>query len=206
LAIVRGIVREHGGTVTVSTPPEGGVTFSLEFPAAALDESNTPVRTQAHGSRIVSRPVAAAPSLREWRGAHALVVEDEPTVARLIADVLEEEGLKVEVHTQAQPALARAAAEAFDLLICDMKLPGLSGRYVFESLAKARNPLTERLLFVTGDVLATATRDFLERHALPHLAKPFRVEELVEQARRVLAKAGERKSATAIARTNATGK
>jgi hypothetical protein len=51
---------------------------------------------------------------------------------------------------------------------------------------RTENPLREKFLFVTGDVIAPQTHEFLDRHRVPHLAKPFRVEELTENVRRVL--------------------
>ena len=75
----------------------------------------------------------------------------------------------------------RAASKSYDLVICDMKMPGMDGQRFYQTLASARNPLRERFLFVTGDVLAAPTREFLERNQLPHVAKPFRVEELTEK-------------------------
>jgi hypothetical protein len=59
------------------------------------------------------------------------------------------------------------------------------------------NPLRKKFLFVTGDVVAAQTHEFLERHHLPHVAKPFRVEELTEKVRRVLADTGAREAAPA---------
>jgi len=115
-----------------------------------------------------------------------LVVEDEPTVARLIADVLEDEGMHVEVLLDGREALDRAARKSFDLVICDMKMPGLDGQHFYKSLERSGNSLRERFLFVTGDVIAAQTREFLERHHLPHVAKPFRVEELTEKVHGVL--------------------
>ena len=61
-----------------------------------------------------------------------LVVEDEPTVARLIGDVLEDEGLHVDVLLDGREALERAAREVYDLVICDMKMPGLDGQHFYE--------------------------------------------------------------------------
>jgi len=116
-----------------------------------------------------------------------LVVEDEPTVARLIADVLEDEGMDVEVLLDGREALDRAARQTFDLVICDMKMPGLDGQHFYKSLERSGNPLRERFLFVTGDVIAAQAREFLERNRLPHVAKPFRVEELTEKVYGVLA-------------------
>jgi signal transduction histidine kinase/FixJ family two-component response regulator len=194
LAIVLSVVREHGGQVHVSSPPQGGAVFRIELPAAA-----EAAQDQALGSPLPERknslPEAVeavglenrlAPTFETGKGARVLVVEDEPTVARLIADVLEDEGMHVEVLLDGREALDRAARQSFDLVICDMKMPGLDGQHFYKSLERSGNPLRERFLFVTGDIIAAQTREFLERHHLPHVAKPFRVEELTEKVRGVL--------------------
>jgi signal transduction histidine kinase/CheY-like chemotaxis protein len=133
---------------------------------------------------------SASPRPAASRGAQpkarVLVVEDEPTVARLIADVLQDEGFLVDVLLDGQEALERAAQECFDLVICDMKMPGLDGQHFYQRLAESGNPLRHSFLFVTGDVIAPTTQAFLERSGLPHLAKPFRVEELTARVHQVL--------------------
>src|SRR6202040_247403 len=85
---------------------------------------------------------AAAPTLASWKGTRVLVVEDEPTVARLISDVLEDEGFRVEALLDGYEALERAARASYDLVICDMKMPGLDGQHFYESLACMGNPLS----------------------------------------------------------------
>jgi CheY-like chemotaxis protein len=124
--------------------------------------------------------------LASMSGARVLVVEDEPTVARLISDVLQDEGLHVEALLDGREALERAAEEDYDLVICDMKMPELDGERFYKTLSASGNPLSRRFLFVTGDVVAEHTHDFLERNQLPHVAKPFRIEELTEKVRRLL--------------------
>src|SRR4029077_12475576 len=137
-------------------------------------------------------------------GNRVLVVEDEPTVARLIADVLEDEGFLVDVMLDGREALNHAAREPYDLVICDMKMPGLDGQHFYRSLVRAGNPLRERFLFVTGDIVAAQTREFLERNQLPHVAKPFRVEELTEKVHSVLETQAQRQRSSAeLARKNA---
>src|SRR3981081_1139226 len=110
----------------------------------------------------------------------------KPSFSRLIADVLEDEGLRVDVLLDAREALDRAAHEEYTLAICDMKMPARECEHFCQALARAKNPLRERFLFVTGDVLAAHPRDFLKRNNLPHVAKPFRVEELTEKVRALL--------------------
>lgn len=193
LSIVLSVIREHGGQVHVSSSPGAGATFIVELPAAA--ESPLEVRAHPGGSRESPMETGPAPSLATFeslpekrvarqavhRGALVLVLEDEPTVARLVADVLEDEGMRVDVLFDGREALDRAASKAYDLVICDMKMPGMDGQRFYQTLAEARNPLGERFLFITGDVLAAHTRLFLESHRLPYVAKPFRVEELTEK-------------------------
>jgi len=195
LAIVLSVVREHGGQVHVLNPPQGGAVFQIEFPVAAEAVQDEPVgfllpprkSLLPEAAEAASRENRLTPVLETGKGARVLVVEDEPTVARLIADVLEDEGMHVEVLLDGREALARAAAQSFDLVICDMKMPGLDGQHFYKSLERSGSPLRKRFLFVTGDSMAAQTREFLERNHLPHVAKPFRVEELTEKVRSVLA-------------------
>jgi polar amino acid transport system substrate-binding protein len=100
--------------------------------------------------------------------------------------VLEDEGLHVDVLLDPRQALDRATQQHYALAICDIKMPEIDGKHFYQALDRAKNPLRNRFLFVTGDVLAGHTRDFLQRNHLPHVAKPFRVEELVEKIREVL--------------------
>jgi signal transduction histidine kinase/CheY-like chemotaxis protein len=185
LAIVLGFVRQHGGTVNLLSPPKGGTRFVVELPAAKA----------AAAARVADSPVprltpAAGPGEngipREHRAPRVLVVEDEPTVGGLIADVLRDEGMRVDVLRDGESALDRAEQEEYDLVICDLKMPGMDGQKFFQSLGKRRNPLQGHVLFVTGDAVAPRTQEFLERHRLPYVAKPFRVEELSRAVRGML--------------------
>lgn len=194
LSIVLSVVREHGGQVRVQSPPQGGATFQVELPAASERQ-----QAESRGPVVVGRKTAPlpppafsadaeprSPAFESRKGANVLVVEDEPTVARLIADVLEDEGMRVTVLLDGREALECAKRESYDLVICDMKMPGLDGQHFYKSLERDGNQLRERFLFVTGDILGAQTREFLERHGLPHVAKPFRVEELTERVHAVL--------------------
>jgi signal transduction histidine kinase/ActR/RegA family two-component response regulator len=215
LSIVLGIVREHGGQVKVASPPTGGAIFTLEFPAVAGEESRS-LALPATGpgalgflrehESLTSGLSSVAPCSTVV-GGRVLVVEDEPTVARLIGDVLEDEGFRVDLLLDGREALKRAASENYDLVICDMKMPGLDGQNFYMTLAITGNPLRERFLFVTGDVIAAHTQEFLAHNHLPHVAKPFRVEELTEKVRQVLAGAKPMQpEAGKAARTNAARK
>lgn len=194
LSIVLSVVREHGGQVHVISPPQGGAKFQIELPSASERqhaETSTLAAPEKRSARSDALPFAASsdrhsPPSESREVPRILVVEDEPTVARLIADVLEEEGMRVDVLLDGREALDRAASESYDLVICDMKMPGLDGQHFLRTLQRTGNSLRDRFLFVTGDIIAAQTREFLERNRLPYVAKPFRVEELTEKVREVL--------------------
>ncbi|MGA2420272.1 MAG: ATP-binding protein, partial [Candidatus Acidiferrum sp.] len=198
LSIVLSIVREHGGRVSVLDAPQGGAIFSVELPLAeglatgpawpAATMALPALIGAASGDEAFEAMTESYLLARRRAPAHGrvLVVEDEPTVARLIADVLQDEGLTVEVLLDGREGLKRAAERHFDLVVCDMRMPALDGQQFYQALVRTGNDLQHNFLFVTGDVIAPATQAFLERNHLPHLAKPFRVEELTERVRGVL--------------------
>jgi signal transduction histidine kinase/FixJ family two-component response regulator len=198
------LLREHGTPLRErkrSLVDEMQFTSTTVPQAAQLENPvNAPARQSAVAEHAPVRPLG-----KEVR-ARVLVVEDEPTVARLIADVLEDEGLRVDVLFDGRAALERAARESYDLVICDMKMPGLDGQHFYRSLVRNGNSLRERFLFVTGDVMGAHTREFLRRNRLPHVAKPFRVEELTEKVHAMLQtqdRTHEEPSASEAAKKNA---
>ena len=193
LSIVTAIVREHRGQVRVYNSPGGGATFTIDLPAADTRREAEIEGSGFSTAELPKRTVRARSSLRARTPAPSrnrvptvLVVEDEPTVAQLIADVLRDEGFRVDSVLNGRDARRRVAVEEFDLVICDMKMPDFDGAQFYQALVRAKNPLHHRFLFVTGDVLAARTREFLERSRIPYVAKPFRVEELTEKVSQVL--------------------
>ena len=187
LTIVLSIVREHGGQVHVANRAGGGALFSVDLPLAEQEAPGEwpPAIRKAPVAPLSERWNAAGPPGAP-AGARVLIVEDEPTVALLIAEVLRDEGLSVETLFDGREALARAAQRSYDLVICDLKMPGLDGRQFYEALVSTGSPLRDRAIFVTGDPLSAATLEFFEHHRLPYVPKPFRVEELLQAVRGLL--------------------
>ena len=106
------------------------------------------------------------------------MVEDEASVAQLIVDVLSEEGHRVEATLDSRDGLTRLSRKHYDLVICDLRMPRLDGVHFYDALVRSGSPVQNRILFITGDMLAPRTLAFLEPNALPYLSKPFLVEEL----------------------------
>jgi DNA-binding response OmpR family regulator len=102
--------------------------------------------------------------------------EDEPTVAELIADVMTEEGYRVDTLLDSRVALGRLEEKSFSLVICDLKMPYVDGPGLYRALVRRENPMQHKVLFVTGDTMGPRTLEFLKSSGLPYLAKPFLVE------------------------------
>jgi signal transduction histidine kinase/ActR/RegA family two-component response regulator len=181
LSIAREIMEEFDGAIRLCSSTDSGATFQIELPAAnaaALGQGKSPsAALPTWRTESAPHPAARAAESRRRRK-RVLVVEDEPTVAQLIADVLQEEGHDVETLLDSRKGLDRAERQSFDLVICDLKMPQLDGQAFYAALESSRNPLQHRILFVTGDTLAAHTMEFLQTHHLPFVAKPFLVEEL----------------------------
>ena len=211
LSIVLGIVREHGGQVRVANRPEGGAMFTVEFPAAVQESLLAPAEVPPRAERpIAPRAASLEPAAAEARALPAessgvqktrvLVVEDEPTVARLIADVLADEGLETDVRYDGGDALQHIAQRHYDLVICDLKMPGLDGQHFYQALVQMGSPLRNRVIFVSGGTLNPSLQEFLERNRLAYLAKPFRVDELARTVRDALRKVAPLNSKSAAGR------
>jgi PAS domain S-box-containing protein len=177
LSIVYGIVHQHGGEISFENRAGGGARFLVELPI--VDVSTAEPAQEALPDTM--------PGNNSSKG-YILVVEDEPTVARLIADVLIEEGHDVDAVLDSQEGLARLSRNRYNAIICDLRMPRLDGQAFYESLVRAGSPLRDKILFITGDTLAPRTRDFLDPLNLPHLDKPFLLEELKIAVNRLLEK------------------
>jgi signal transduction histidine kinase/CheY-like chemotaxis protein len=190
LSIVMGLVRQNNGNIRVQSLSGKGATFLIDFPPVATD---VPL--------ILPELPAALSTIPRTATGRVLVVEDEPTVAQLVADMLSDFGFVSDIHQDPRRALVSALNRDYELVICDMKMPGLDGQHFFRALVEAGSPLTGKFLFITGDVLGISTQEFLRKQRLPHIAKPFRLEEFTEKISFVLGQSG----ASATARLETVG-
>ena len=162
LSISQGIMKEHGGRITLDSRPGSGATFTVELPIGAP----------------LSRAEAAPLPPGDAKPLSILVVDDEPHILHYMRATLESWGHTVEVASDGTYALERALAGPFDLIICDLRMPHLSGRDMYTKLARQDPRVAERIIFATGDTVRGDTLQFLEALGRPFLHKPFTLAEL----------------------------
>ena len=168
LSICHGIVKEHDGRLTLERGAGSGATFVVELPETAAPE-----------------PAAAPAGVPEAarQGLRLLVVDDEAPILHYMQATLQAWGHVVVVAADGEQAFAHVAAAPFDLVICDLRMPRVGGRELYERLARERPDVAAKVVFATGDTVRGDTLAFLERLGRPYLRKPFTLAEL----RRVLA-------------------
>jgi len=178
LSICHGIVSGLGGEIQVESQVGKGTRVRVVLPAAAQQEEVLPARAVAPVEPVVppSPPVKPVAPVRQAR---LLVVDDEPLVARGVTRLLQGE-CSAESTSSAREALERLSqGERFDLLLCDVMMPEMSGEAFFRQLAQVAPDQCERVVFITGGAFTPEARAFLE--SLPPgrcLFKPLAAEVL----------------------------
>ena len=167
LSVTRDIVAALGGAIEVERPADGGTLFritlpgtpeQLPLPAAAVSPSTAPARSSSF--RGLGR-----------RG-RILVVDDEPLVGRSLKRHLSPHH-DITAVTRGREAIELALTEPYDVILCDLMMPDISGADVYDQVTAARPELSERFVFMTGGAFTPRGREFLQSVSATVLSKPF---------------------------------
>ncbi|MBI2158648.1 MAG: response regulator [Candidatus Rokubacteria bacterium] len=172
LALCKGIVEAHGGSIEAASPPGSGAVFRVELPV-----ENAPVAAAA------ARAAAASPPVR---GQRILVVDDEAEIAALLSEMLAADGHRVEIAANGVEALEKLGAGGHDLVISDLRMPELDGPGLYLEVTRRHPALLRRMVFVTGDTLGPESLEFLHRTNVPTLGKPFDLDDIRRVVQQVL--------------------
>ena len=115
-----------------------------------------------------------------------LVIEDEPILGLLCRRVLSGSGFEVDVVNNGLDAKKVTEEQEYALCVSDIRLPGMTGIELYEHWRETKNPIAERVIFITGDTMNNYVRDFLKKTDLPCVMKPFEPEDLVNAVRQAL--------------------
>jgi DNA-binding NtrC family response regulator len=138
-------------------------------------------------------PERPAVSVKQMvRGARILVVDDEPGIAEVLAEVFQLDGHVVEMVGNGEAALEKLAVERYDLILSDVRMPDLDGPALYREVERRHSDLLQRFIFLTGDIMSPETAQLLAQTAVPCLSKPFTLEMVREVVQRVLWEASQR--------------
>ena len=175
LSMVYGFSRQSHGHVSLHSRVGQGTEVELLLPRHPPEDPRS--------------PVAAGSPARDTHASSILIVESNSTVRQLVRDNLMEQGYPCQDVADANTALALLRSERpYDLLICNVGLPGMSGRQVAEIARKRRSGL--RVLFITGYAEQASAQLGRLDPGMQVLNKPFSFEQLKERVARMLAGEG----------------
>src|SRR5262249_38929996 len=114
-----------------------------------------------------------------------LVVDDESEVADVLREILELAGHDVDFADSGEAALRRLASTDYDVVLSDMRMPGMSGAAPYGAVRERSPRLAARFGFITGDAVSPANAAFLKRTGIPYLTKPFEPRQVTELVARL---------------------
>jgi len=136
LAVVHGIVQEHGATIEVRSEPGAGTTFRISFPEVESIPSHTAAKSRGTMSGDIAERSAGG-------GRHVLFVDDDESIVFLMTRLLKRRGFRVSGFSDPGAALAAVRAEPYeyDLAVTDYNMPGMSGIDLARALRDIRADL-----------------------------------------------------------------
>jgi PAS domain S-box-containing protein len=160
LAICHRIVTDMGGELTVESVVGKGTTFRVSLPVAA----------ETKEYEAVAPVHSVSDTIRRGR---ILVVDDEEIVVRSVKRILSKEHDVVALVSAAEALALCTGGEKFDLILCDLMMPDMTGMDLYHELSRVAPEQADRMIFVTGGAFTEKARHFLSETPKEHLEKPF---------------------------------
>jgi two-component system NtrC family sensor kinase len=185
LTICYSIVDEHGGRIwtenlppTAERPEGAGAVFHIELPVGA-EETRVAIDRGPRGGIEAGKAT----------GRRVLVVDDEWSIRALLHDILRLDHHEVALAGSGIEAADLAERERFDVILTDIKMPGMDGAAFYRQVLQRSPEQARRIIFITGDTVSPDTRAFLQSISNPVLSKPFKIGPLRDAIEAVLAMA-----------------
>ncbi len=159
LSISYGIIDRLGGRLSLESREGEGTVATVSIPVSDVGPESVP-------------SIYSDTRARDRKGhGRILLVDDDRVVAKAIRRMLD--GYAVEIAKSGPAALQLVENELFDVVICDMMMPEMTGAQFHNLLAKQNPGLAERTIFITGGALVAELQSFLQKVDCPTLQKPF---------------------------------
>ncbi|MCC7517787.1 MAG: response regulator [Verrucomicrobiae bacterium] len=169
LSISHGIIKEHSGNITAANHDEDGAVFTLEFPVSHVKPEDR---------KAASSPMRKSGVIPPTRVFEVLVVDDEVAILDVFSELLADKSCRVHGATNGLQAQKMIERQDFDLIVSDLKMPGMDGRGLYEWVKETKPDLVARFIFVTGDTNSPRTLEFLQQSGNRWMTKPFNFREV----------------------------
>lgn len=169
------IVSELGGGIAVASEVDSGTTVRISLPPASEEDQ-----------RAAPPPTSTSIPPEDSKPRRVLIIDDEPQLCRSLLRLLESH--EVSTVTSGQEGLEAVETASFDVILCDVMMPEMTGRQFYEALSERHSEMAQRVVFMTGGAFTAEANEFLKNLPNKVLDKPFDRAALM----RVVAKASRR--------------
>lgn len=172
LSVCHGIISEHGGEIWVESEPGQGAAFFVTLPVG-----DAPVATAVARQTKPKVP----PNTDQAR---ILLIDDEESILDVLGSVLHPH--QVDRASQGELALQQLAKQEYDVILCDVHMPGMGGIEFYLTLQEKFPHLADRVIFMTGDTVSVYTNAYMQEIQAVTLAKPFDVSTVLAAVEKML--------------------
>ncbi len=181
LSICYGIIEEHNGRIWLEPGSDAGAKMLVELPIVQVSEqkpsdAQTPADGRASGK--------------------VLLVDDEATVRKVLAEAMRKMGHSVDTARDGNVALKMLKRERYDCVVSDVRMPRMDGPTLLEAIRQMNPELARRFIFISGDSVNPKTQTYLSKLGTPYLVKPFDPSELGKHIQAILGSEGRQRKAS----------
>jgi two-component system, NtrC family, sensor kinase len=172
LSISYGIIREHGGAISIDSHSGEGTVVVIAIPT---------------GDFVSALTFGQAESSDDAGTLKVLVVDDEPDIVSILKTGFTRDGISVDSAGTMEDALNLASGGDYDVILTDIKMPGGNGFDLFHRLCAINPKYRSRTVLLTGDASNPETAKFLETEGVAYFEKPFdftAIEKMLREKRR----------------------
>ncbi len=170
LSLCYGIIREHGGEITVSSET-GRTHFTIRLPISSIEDASY------YSLQDTVEEIAAIHDVKKRK---ILIVDDEDDQLDVMKHILGDK-YNVTGAASGNEAINKLNDEVYDMIICDIKMPGIDGAGVYEWVCKNKPHMEKKMLFSTGDVLGGKADKLINMIGDNYIIKPYNMEELLRK-------------------------
>ncbi|MFQ5455588.1 MAG: ATP-binding protein [Nitrospirota bacterium] len=175
LSLCYGIINEHGGNISVKSK-KGDTTFRISIPV--VDERHKEISTSKYPDIKNNEADSHDLNLKK----RILVIDDERYQLDLLKVILKKD-FDISLADSGEEAIKLLKRNDFDLILSDATMPGIDGLKLYKWIRENKEEMKEKFIIMTGNILETEVRRFIEESGERVITKPYKVNELLNKVK-----------------------